>query len=69
MFFKNKKKKYQENLNQKVCKYQRWWRDQTEEFPLTQSNVKKNKKSAGSRLKAGEEQKTLDDSFVYYEEN
>ena len=67
MFFKTKKKKYQQDLNQKVSKYQKWWQDQTEELPFGRSNVKKTKSFPGSRVKAGGEQKTLDDSFVYYE--
>ncbi|MCK4384942.1 MAG: hypothetical protein KAW52_01635 [candidate division Zixibacteria bacterium] len=69
MFFKNKKKKDQEDLNQKVSKYQKWWQDQTEKLPLSQSKLRKNKKSPVSRLKSGEEQKVLDDTFIYYEEN
>ncbi|KPL05270.1 MAG: hypothetical protein AMJ73_01545 [candidate division Zixibacteria bacterium SM1_73] len=69
MFFKNKKRKYKEDLNQKVSRYQRWWQDQTEESSQSKSNFKKNKKSSGSCLKAGEERKALDDSFVYYEGN
>lgn len=67
MFFKNKKKKYQQDLNQKVSKYQKWWQDQTEKLPFSRSNVKRNKKAPGSCLKAREEQKAVDDSFVYYE--
>lgn len=31
MFLKSKKKKKPEDLNQRVCKYQRWWQDQTGE--------------------------------------
>jgi hypothetical protein len=61
MFFKNKKKNSEEDLNQKVCKYQRWWQDQTEEAPLRGSNSKKDK------LKGGKEQKSWDDSFVFHE--
>jgi hypothetical protein len=67
VFFKNKRKKYQQDLNQKVSKYQKWWQDQTEEFPVSRSDFKKNKKSQRAHLKAGKEQKALDDSFVYYE--
>lgn len=69
MFFKNRKKKCQEDLNQKVCKYQRWWQDQTEESPPSRSNFKKNKKSPRSDLKREKDQKILDDSFVYFEGN
>lgn len=69
MFFKNKKKKDQEDLNQKVSKYQKWWQDQTEELSFSRSNSKKNKKSSGSCLKAIPQRKSSDDSFVYYEEN
>ena len=67
MFFKNKKKKYQQDLNQKVSKYQKWWQDRTEELPFSGSNFKKNKKSPGSPLKGGDEKKAWDDSFIYYE--
>jgi hypothetical protein len=67
VFFKNKRKKYQQDLNKKVSEYQKWWQDQTEKFPISRSNFKKNEKSPRSRLRAGEKQKALDDSFVYYE--
>lgn len=70
ILFKNKKRKHRkEDLNQKVCKYQRWWQDQTEEFGPTGSNLKKGKNPQKSHLEAKERQKLLDDSFVYYEEN
>jgi len=69
MLFKNKKKNKSEDLNQKVSKYQKWWQDQTEEISLGRSNSKKNKKSPGSCLKAGNGRKPSDDSFVYYEGN
>jgi hypothetical protein len=68
VLFKNKKKNKQPDLNQRVSKYQRWWQDQTGEFSLSRS-LKTDKKSPDSRLKAGETQKILDDSFVYYEGN
>lgn len=68
MLFKNKKKKEQPDLNQRVSKYQRWWQDQTSGFSLSRS-VKAAKRSPGSRLKAEEPQKVWDDSFVYYEGN
>jgi len=67
VFFKNKKKKYQQDLNQKVSKYQKWWQDRTEELSFNGSDFKKNKNSPGSPLKGGNEKKALDDSFVYYE--
>ncbi|MFQ6033184.1 MAG: hypothetical protein ACE5K2_09720 [Candidatus Zixiibacteriota bacterium] len=69
IFFKNKKKKYQEDLNQKVCRYRRWWQDQNEECSSPRPSAKKNKKSLKSGLKVGEGQKVWDDSFVYYEGN
>jgi hypothetical protein len=69
MFFKNKREKHQEDLNQKVSKYQKWWQDQTEEPSLSRSNLKKNRKSPESHQKAGQKQKAWDDSFVYYEGN
>lgn len=68
MFSKSKKKKRQEDLNQRVCKYQRWWQDQTGESSFSRSS-KADNKSPESRLKAGETQRVLDDSFVYYEGN
>lgn len=68
MFFTSKKKKKQEDLNQTVCKYRRWWQNQTEGSPVSRS-FKAKKKSPESRIKAGETRKVLDDSFVYYEEN
>jgi hypothetical protein len=67
MFFKNKKRKHQEDLNKKVSEYQKWWQDQTEKLSFSRSNFKKNKKSTESRFKAGKDQRSLDDSFVYYE--
>lgn len=69
MFFKNKKKKDQEDLNQKVSTYQKWWQDQTEELSVSRSNSKKNKKSSGSCPRATRQRKSSDDSFVYYERN
>jgi len=69
MFFKNKKRKDQEDLNQKVSTYQKWWQDQTEELPISRSCSKKNKKSSGACLKATRQRKSSDDSFVYYEGN
>jgi hypothetical protein len=68
MFSKNKRKKRQEDLNQRVCKYQRWWQDQTGD-PSFSRSCKADKKSSESRLKPGETQRVLDDSFVYYEGN
>jgi hypothetical protein len=69
MFFKNKKKKDQEDLNQKVSTYRRWWQDQTGELPGSRSNSKENKKSSGSCPKVTRQRKSSDDSFVYYEGN
>lgn len=69
MFFKNRKKEKQEDLNQKVSKYQKWWQDQTEEHSFGGSSSKKNKKSPGSGVKAAEKQRPSDGSFVYYEGN
>jgi hypothetical protein len=69
MFFKNRKKKDQEDLNQKVSTYQKWWQDQTEELSVSPSNSKKNRKSSGSDLKATRQRKSSDDSFVYHEGN
>ena len=68
MFLKSKKKKKPEDLNQRVCKYQRWWQDQTGESSFSRS-FKADKKSPKSRLNPGEAHKVLDDSFVYYEGN
>jgi hypothetical protein len=69
MFFKNKRGKHQEDLNQKVSKYQKWWQDQTEELSLGRSTHRRNRKSPESQLKTGQKQKTWDDSFVYHEGN
>jgi hypothetical protein len=68
VFFTSKKKKKQEDLNQTLSKYRRWWQNQTEESPLSRS-FKANKKSSESPIKAREARKVLDDSFVYYEGN
>jgi len=67
VFFKNKKKKYQQDLNQKVSKYQKWWQDGTGELSFSGSNFKTKKDSLRSPLRGGKEKKALDDSFVYYE--
>lgn len=69
MFFKNKRKNCEEDLNQKVTKYQKWWQDQTEELSLGGSGSKKNKNLSESRLKKAQGHRSSDDSFVYYEGN
>jgi len=60
MFFKVKDSRTPiRELNHKVSRYKKWWRDQKE------INGSPNRKGKGSISGT----KTVDDSFVYYEEN
>ena len=59
MFFKKGNRNRGEDLNRKVEKYKRWWKDRGQGgCPETSSSHKK----------IDEEGKPFDSSFVYYEE-
>ncbi len=68
MFLKSKRKKRREDLNHRVCKYQRWWQDRGGDSSSSGS-FRSDEKPRESGLEAGEAQKVPDESFVYYEGN